>query len=266
MLRCSVQKGCVVSADLYVDLQKVDSGSGFVVDGRSERMTRTVVVAGVGETLGTALAREFADAGDRVALLARSPDVVEPEAASIREAGGEAVAVTGDVTDPESVASAFAAIRDAFGTVDVLVHNASAPGAGDPLDADPDEFARPWRVRTFGGFLCAREVLPAMRESGGTVLFSGTTLSAEGSARLPDWSSAAHATRGFARSLARRYGPDGVHVAYVTIGGTVAPPDGHVTEERMDPGRVAAAFRRLAAQDDSAWTHELDLRPKDRPA
>jgi NAD(P)-dependent dehydrogenase (short-subunit alcohol dehydrogenase family) len=105
-----------------------------------------------------------------------------------------------------------------------------------------------------------------MRESGGTILFSGTTLSAEGSARLPDWSSAAHATRGFARSLARRYGPEGVHVAYVTVGGTIAPPDGRVTEERMDPERVAETFRRLANQDDSAWTHELDLRPKDRPA
>ena len=229
-------------------------------------MPRTVVVAGVGETLGTALTREFAAAGDRVALLARSPDLVESEAATIRGSGGEAVAVTADVTDPESVAAAFSAIRDAFGSVDVLLHNASAPGAGDPLDADPDEFARPWRVRTFGGFLCAREVLPAMRESGGTILFSGTTLSAEGSARLPDWSSAAHATRGFARSLARRYGPDGVHVAYVTVGGTVAPPDGHVTEDRMDPARVAETFRQLAEQDDSAWTHELDLRPKDRPA
>jgi NAD(P)-dependent dehydrogenase (short-subunit alcohol dehydrogenase family) len=229
-------------------------------------MPRTVVVAGVGETLGTALAREFADAGDRIALLARSADLVESEAANIRESSGEAVAVTGDVTDPDAVDSAFAAVRDAFGSVDVLIHNASAPGAGDPLDADPAEFARPWRVRTFGGFLCARAVLPDMRESGGTVLFSGTTLSAEGSARLPDWSSAAHATRGFARSLARRYGPDGVHVAYVTVGGTVAPPDGHVTEKRMNPARVAEAFRHLADQDDSAWTHELDLRPKDRPA
>jgi NAD(P)-dependent dehydrogenase (short-subunit alcohol dehydrogenase family) len=229
-------------------------------------MPRTVVVAGVGETLGTALAREFADAGDRIALLARSADLVESEAANIRESSGEAVAVTGDVTDPDAVDSAFAAVRDAFGSVDVLIHNASAPGAGDPLDADPAEFARPWRVRTFGGFLCARAVLPDMRESGGTVLFSGTTLSAEGSARLPDWSSAAHATRGFARSLARRYGPDGVHVVYVTIGGTVAPPDGHVTEKRMNPARVAEAFRHLADQDDSAWTHELDLRPKDRPA
>jgi NAD(P)-dependent dehydrogenase (short-subunit alcohol dehydrogenase family) len=229
-------------------------------------MSRTVVVAGVGEMLGTALAREFAEAGDRVALLARSPDLVESEAASIRDSGGAAVAVTADVTDPESVESAFAAIRDAFGTVDVLVHNASAPGAGDPLDADPDEFARPWRVRTFGGFLCAREVLPAMCGSGGTILFSGTTLSAEGSERLPDWSSAAHATRGFARSLARRYGPEGVHVAYVTIGGTIAPPDGRVTEERMDPERVAETFRQLADQGDSAWSHELDLRPKERPA
>ncbi|MFC5368454.1 hypothetical protein [Salinirubrum litoreum] len=124
-------------------------------------MARTVVVARVGATLGTALVREFADAGDRVALFARSPDLGESEA-------------------------------------------------------------------------------PSGRESGGTVRLSGTTLSADGSERLLDWSSAAHATKGFARSLPRRYGPDGVH--------------------------VAEAFRRLVDQDDSAWTQELDLRPKERPA
>lgn len=228
-------------------------------------MPRTVLLAGVGPSLGTALAREFADAGDRVALLARSPDHVEAEAAALREAGAEARAVTGDVTDPDSVAAAVETVRASLGPVDVLVHNASVPGAGDPLDASSEEFARPWRVRTLGGFHCAREVLPGMLDRGtGTVLFSGTTLATEGSARLPDWGAAAAATRGLARSLAARYGPDGVHVAYVTVGGTLAPADGHVTEDRMDPRSVAAAFRRLADQDESAWTHELDLRPKGR--
>lgn len=251
-------------------------------------MSRTTVVAGVGPRLGTALARTFADAGDRIALLARSPDYVEDLAADLRRDGADAVAVTADVTDPATVGTAFDAVRDAFGPVDRLVHNASAPGSEGFFEASPEEFARPWRVRTLGGFLCAREVLRDVRGTGeapdggpgsdaasrldsgprtttGTILFSGTTQAHDGSARLPDWGSAAFATRGLARSLASRFGPDGVHVAYVAIGGAIAPADGYVTEDRMDAAAVADAFLDLAEQPPDAWTQELDLRPSTRP-
>ena len=203
-------------------------------DGRDRR---TVAVAGVGETLGTALARAFAEAGDAVALLARSTDHVETLAADLRGDGADAVAVTADVTDPGSVAEAFDAVRAAFGSVDVLVHNPSAPAGGSVDDCDPAAFERPWRVRAYGGYLCAREALAAGGEP--TVLFSGTAYGVEATGAMPDWSSAAFATRGLAASLDDGTAAD---ATYVAIGANVAPPGGYVTENRVAAEEVAARF------------------------
>lgn len=250
-------------------------------------VTETVLIAGVGEQLGTGLARAFAGVGDRtasdgtpsddaardgtaeetraeVALLARSSEYVEQLASDIREAGGDAVAVTGDVTDPESVARAVEAVEDAFGAIDVLVHNASAPG-GDV--ADPDSFATPVRVRIEGAGNLVSEILPGMRERGaGTILFSGTTFATDGSGRLPGWAAAAAGTRGLAHSLAERAGEDGVHVCYVALGGSIPPADATFEQANaMDADTIGETFVDLAAQPETAWTSEIDLRPSHLP-
>jgi len=227
------------------------------------------LVAGVGETLGAALAREFA-AGGPVALLARSPDVADPLAAELRDDGHDAIAVTGDVTDPESVADAAAAVRDAFGPPRVVVHNASAPGGGTVDDCSAADFEATWRARAGGGFHLASEFADDLRRTAGALLFSGTNYATDPSGTLVDWDSAAAATRGLARSLACDLEPDGVHVAYVAIAGTVVSSDAlgggrgddaHLVDGRMPASRVARAFRDLAQQERGAWTRELTLEP-----
>jgi NAD(P)-dependent dehydrogenase (short-subunit alcohol dehydrogenase family) len=228
---------------------------------------RTTVIAGVGEVLGTALAREFAGSGDRVALLARSTDRIDALAAELRSEGAEAVAVTTDVTDPDSVREAFEAVRSAFGTPDVLLHNVSAPAAGSIDDADPEAFARPWRRRTYGGYLCVREFLRHRSddgESGGAVLFSGSSYATDPSGELPGWDSAAAATRGLARSLAEDLEPRGIHVAYVAIGGSIAPPGGYATDGRIPADEVAAEFRRILERPEPDWRREVEIAPGSR--
>lgn len=238
-------------------------------------MSDTVLLAGVGDRLGTGLARAFAGTAPtdddtegptdaRVALLARSSATTTALAEEIEADGGTATAVEADLTAPDAVETAVETVRERFGPVDVAVHNASA--AGGELD-DPDSFARPVRTRIEGGGNLASVLLPAMRDRGeGTLLFSGTTFAHDGSERLPGWGAAAFGTRGLARSLARRAGPDGVHVCYVAVGGTIPPADAQFRPDAaMDPHRVGEAFRRLAAQPPTAWSHEVDLRPDDRP-
>lgn len=242
----------------------VDGSGGLASDGDP----RTTVIAGVGEVLGTALVRAFAAAGDRVGLIARSEDRIAELAADVRSEGGEAVAVTADVTDADEVREAFDAVRSALGAPDVLVHNASAPAAG-PIDAaDPEAFATPWRVRTYGGYLCAREFLRDVPEVAdeptGAILFSGTSFATDPSGEMPGWDSAAAATRGLARSLASDLEPRGVHVAYVAIGGGIAPPGGYVTEDRMPADDVASEFRRVVEQPESAWSREVEIAPRER--
>ncbi|MFI5680975.1 SDR family oxidoreductase [Streptomyces cellulosae] len=85
---------------------------------------RTVVVTGAASGIGEAVAVRLAAEGARVALLARRAERLEAIAGKIRAGGGEALAVVADVTDDASVEAAAARVREAYGTVDLVVNNA----------------------------------------------------------------------------------------------------------------------------------------------
>lgn len=191
-------------------------------------MGRTAVVAGVGPRVGEAVARRLAAAGYQVGLLARSPDHVERVAADV---GTDAVAVTADVTVPHEVA--FGEVRAAFGDVDALVHNASAPGGNRLEDASPSGFERVWRVRALGGFNCLR----ALRDPEAVVV-SGTNYASTAAPRQVEWGSAAAATKGLARSAADDLG---AAVTYVEIAAAVAPPDSGF-EGAINADRLAGRY------------------------
>ncbi|HVY60297.1 MAG TPA: SDR family NAD(P)-dependent oxidoreductase, partial [Planctomycetota bacterium] len=90
----------------------------------AEREVRVIAVLGSGPGLGAAIARRFAREGFAVALMARREEALRPIQAEIEGAGGRAIALAADATDPRSVHAAFARIREALGPADVLVYNA----------------------------------------------------------------------------------------------------------------------------------------------
>lgn len=92
---------------------------------------RVALVTGASSGFGAHFAAVLAQAGARVACVARRADRVEAVAQAIRDAGGQAFACAMDVTDPDSIRHGFDAVDAALGTVDVLVNNAglSAPAA-----------------------------------------------------------------------------------------------------------------------------------------
>jgi NAD(P)-dependent dehydrogenase (short-subunit alcohol dehydrogenase family) len=225
-------------------------------------MARTAVVAGAGPGLGASLAHRFSTEGCQVGLFARS-ESVEALAADVRAAGGDAVGVQVDVGDRTAVAEGFAAVRDAFGPVDILVNNASsAPWSG--VDIDPAAFEECLRVGPAGSLHCTQEVVEDMRETGGgTVIFTGATSALRGRDGALGFSAAKFAARGMAESLARELGPEGIHVAHVVVDGQIlGTADGDRSDEEfLDPDAIAETYWRLVEQDRSAWTLELDLRP-----
>jgi NAD(P)-dependent dehydrogenase (short-subunit alcohol dehydrogenase family) len=90
---------------------------------------KIAVVTGAGGTLGSAVARDLAGCGARVALLGRTLDKLEAVAAAIRSTGGAALAVAADVTDRQAVDRASAAVEQAFGPCELLVN---AAGGNQP--------------------------------------------------------------------------------------------------------------------------------------
>ncbi|MFB6113226.1 MAG: SDR family NAD(P)-dependent oxidoreductase [Halodesulfurarchaeum sp.] len=229
-------------------------------------MSGTAVIAGVGPGFGEEFAWRLAREGHPVALFARSNDYLNDVESELREEGFDALAVPTDVTDPEAVTEGFDRIRDAFGPVEVLSHMASTVTGGSKEELDPERLERMWRLYAYGGLLCFREALPDMRERGGTTLFFGASPEAGDFA----FKSGKDATRGLARSLADEYGPDGIHVAHVTIDGQLLNPDvyeseGDVNEaEYIDPAAAAETCYHLVDQPDRARTFELDLHANDR--
>ena len=231
-------------------------------------MTHTAVVAGVGPGLGASLVGKFAAEGCSVGMFARSADYLETLTDELEDAPGEALVVPTDLTDESQVREGFERVREAFGPVDVLVHNASAASWKGLLDVTDEEFERPYEVNVLGGLRCAREAVPDMLEGdGGTVIFTGATSALRGRGGAIGFSAAKFAARGMAESMARELGPAGIHVAHVVIDGQIAnPPTLEREPDRdeetfLDPDAIAESYWHLVEQDRSSWTLELDLRP-----
>ncbi len=226
-------------------------------------MVRTVVIAGVGPGLGASIARKFAAEGCAVGLFARSSEFIENLADELNQ-DGDALAVPTDITDPEAVAAGFEEVREAFGSIDVLVNHASGGAWKRLMDLSAEEFEQAIAVGTHGGFLCSQEAVSDMLDNdGGTVIFTGATSAVRGNEGALAFSAAKFAVRGMAESMARDLGPKGIHVAHVVIDGGIRPPNREVEnpEDYLNPDTIAESYWHLVEQEKSAWTLELDLRP-----
>src|SRR5947208_13326283 len=92
----------------------------------------TVLVTGGGRGIGRAIALAFAEPGSTIAIASRTRSELEETGAAIEKRGARALLLTAEVTDETSVASAFRTLREAAGSIDVLVNNAGV-GGGKPI-------------------------------------------------------------------------------------------------------------------------------------
>lgn len=216
-------------------------------------MSDTAIVAGVGPTIGEAVAREFHAAGMDVGLFARSEAFVEDLADDL---GDGALAVPTDVTDEAAVREGVETVREAFGPVSALVLNASGGGGRPVEEASVERLRSVFDVRVGGALACVQAALPDLLETDGTVVVSGTTYADPPVVEQIEWGAVGPAAHGLATSLDAAL--DDVQVTYVRIGSAVRPPDesGPVS---IGADTVAAEYRRLVEQEE-AVTRELDLR------
>lgn len=226
-------------------------------------MAKVAVVAGVGPGIGAATVRRFRAAGYAVAMLSRSREALD---AFATETGGRGYVC--DVGAPDSVAAAFAAIREEIGEVEVLVYNAGGGVFADVETITPEDFEASWRVNAYGALLCSQAVIPAMKAAGrGAILVIGATASRRGGPRSAAFAPAKAAQRALAESMARSLWPHGVHVALVIVDGVVdlartrARMPGKPDAFFIKPAAVAETVFHLAEQDPSAWSFEVEARP-----
>ena len=227
-------------------------------------MRRTLLVTGIAEGLGTEIAGTFSRAGYDVLGVSRSDRASVAVGAAVEQGGGRYTHLPCNLAYPADVSLALRPVADG---IDVLIHNAQLLMIKPFADTSTEEFEQVWRVACLGAMASAQAVLPHMAaRRQGTVIFSGATAGLRGGANFSAFASAKFALRGLAQALAREFGPRGVHVAHIVIDGLIEAPQtelrfGPAPAGRMDAKSVAQAYLGLAAQNPSAWTQEMDLRP-----
>lgn len=124
---------------------------------------KVAVVTGAGRGIGRAIALKFAEAGRKVAVLARTGSDLNETAALIEKSGGYARPFVMDVTDDCAVRIVVGEIESALGPIHVLVNNAGQVGRIGPfVESDPAEWWRVLNTNLRGTMLCSRAVLPGM--------------------------------------------------------------------------------------------------------
>jgi NAD(P)-dependent dehydrogenase (short-subunit alcohol dehydrogenase family) len=229
---------------------------------------KVAAILGVGPGLGAAVARRFAREGFTVAMMAREKEKLGTVREEIEGAGGTALAVSTDATDAASVASSFDQVQEKLGSPEVFVYNAGAFQMGGILELSPEQFDDCFRANCSGAFYGAQQVLPAMVErEQGTIILTGATAALRGSAKFAALATGKFGLRALAQSMAREFGPQGIHVAHVIIDGQINTPSLRETQPdreehtTLSPDAIAETYWQLHVQDPTAWTLELDLRP-----
>ena len=235
---------------------------------------RAAIVVGVGAQsgLGARLCTRFGREGLHVLVGGRTAERIEGVAAAIRNSGGAATAVVTDTTREADVLRIFEC-GDAIapGALEVAIFNAGNNAMVNFVEMEAAFFEDTWRVACFGGFLVGREAARRMtQQARGTVLFTGASASLRGKPPFAAFASAKAGLRAIAQSMAREFGPRGVHVAHVVIDGGIAGERLQRFAEfvrakgedgMLDLDAIADTYWMLHQQHRTAWTHELDLRP-----
>jgi citronellol/citronellal dehydrogenase len=133
---------------------------------------QVALVTGGGTGMGRATALEMAQSGAKVVVLGRRPEPIEDCAKTIRDAGGEAIAISGDIRQPEQIEAAMTRIRSEFGKLNILVNNAGGQFVTPARELNNKGFETVIRNNLIGSWQMTKAVADHfMLESGGSIVF-----------------------------------------------------------------------------------------------
>jgi short-subunit dehydrogenase len=228
-------------------------------------MTRKIaLVTGVGPGTGAAIVRRLVAGGYQVAMLARTETRLQQLERELQGTKGYAV----DVTNAARLDAVLDKVASDLGDPEVVIHNAVGGTFGRFLEIDPAALERNFQVNVMALLHLARRTAPAMIRNGrGAIIASGNTSAFRGKANFAAFAPTKAAQRILAESIARDLGPQGVHVAYVTIDAVIDVewtraklPDAP-DEFFIEPAAIADEIWHVVHQPRGAWSFNVEIRP-----
>lgn len=187
---------------------------------------KVVIVTGGGKGIGRVYCTELAKAGCKVVAADIDDAANADTVAAIRDAGGDAIAATTDVSDEAATQAMAAKTIEAYGRIDGLVNNASLMSVLERRDwhlIPVDEWDRVQEVNMRGVFLCCKAVFPQMKEQqSGAIVNISSGRFWNGTPNRLHYSTSKAGVIGLTRSLAREVGPDNITVNAITPGFTLS--------------------------------------------
>jgi meso-butanediol dehydrogenase / (S,S)-butanediol dehydrogenase / diacetyl reductase len=229
---------------------------------------RTVLVTGGGSGIGRVMANRFAAEGAAVVVADIVAAKAEEVADEISAAGGRAIGTRADVSVPADVAAMRGTAEDAFGRIDILVNNAAIEGGDDILVIDEATWDRDLAVCLKSVFLCSKEVLPGMIARRSGVIVNIASVNGLAYFANEGYSAAKAGVISLTRSIAVRYGREGIRCVAIAPG-TIRTPIWQQRQEKEpdvfrrltkwyplrrvgEPADIASAALFLAS-DEAAW-------------
>lgn len=215
---------------------------------------RVALVTGASGGIGSACAAALAAAGHRVALgYAASAGAADKARDAVEQAGGTAITVPADVTSPDTVDAAFAAVEDAWGPVEILVNAAGTNRDKLAVQLRDEDWDHTLATDLTGPFLAVRRALrPMIRRRYGRIVSVSSIVAATGSPGQANYAAAKAGLVGMSRSIAREVATRGVTVNVVEPGPIATAMTDALPEARRAALAAAAPMARFGTADEVA--------------
>ncbi|WP_340004825.1 SDR family NAD(P)-dependent oxidoreductase [Paenibacillus sp. FSL K6-0276] len=207
---------------------------------------KIALITGSASGIGKGSALLFAQEGATV--IVNDLDMVKGEATvkEITQAGGKAVFIQADVTDPASVQAMVTEIIEQFGQVDVLFNNAGISGVGALHEVEPDVWDRVMNVNIRGVYLPSKYVLPHMMErKSGSIINMSSCVAEIGLAKRASYSATKGAVLALTKSMQVDYAPYHIRVNAL-LPGTILTPfvENYLKNSYEDPDTAIGSIKK----------------------
>jgi 3-oxoacyl-[acyl-carrier protein] reductase len=214
---------------------------------------KVALITGASQGIGRATALAFAASGAKVAVAARQVAKLEDLVKEIEAAGGEALAVPLDVADPAQVKTAFAAVLEKFGKLDVLVNNAAITRDTLALRMKVEDWDAVLRTNLTGAYLCIQQALGAMLKARyGRIVNITSVVAQTGNAGQANYVSSKAGLIGLTRAIAVEVASRNITVNAVAPGFIETPMTDPLPQELKDKMKSLIPLARFGTDKEIA--------------